>query len=92
MASAIKASRLSIRVDSKRKAIIARAAKQHGHTISDFVVENAFQMASELLTDEGKLSLNKKQLAHIFETLDQPPPRNLKAIRTLLTERTILDD
>src|SRR5438093_5545844 len=31
--SSNKESRLSIRVDPKRKAVIARAAKQHGHTI-----------------------------------------------------------
>ena len=39
--SSIKNGRLSIRVDPKRKAAIARAAKQHGQTISDFVLENA---------------------------------------------------
>ena len=51
--SSNKESRLSIRVDPERKAVIARAAKQHGHTISDFVLENAYQMATELLADEG---------------------------------------
>ena len=44
-----KESRLSIRVDPARKAVIARAAKQYGRTISDFVLENAYQMATELL-------------------------------------------
>src|SRR4051812_12085771 len=61
-----KESRLSIRVDPQRKAVIARAAKQHGHTISDFVLENAYQMATELLADEGTIALSKKQVAHIF--------------------------
>lgn len=90
-ASSTKESRLSIRVDSVRKAVIARAAKQHGDTISDFVLENAYQMATELLADEGKISLNKKQLAHIFETLDRPPAKSVAAVRKLLTERSILD-
>jgi uncharacterized protein (DUF1778 family) len=89
--SASKESRLSIRVDPRRKAVIARAAKQHGETLSDFVLENAYQMATELLADEGVLTLNKKQVAHIFETLDRPPPRSVTAIRKLLTERSILD-
>jgi len=73
--SANKESRLSIRVDPERKAVIARAAKQHGYTISDFVLENAYQMATELLADERKIVLTKKQVAHIFEVLDRPPPR-----------------
>lgn len=44
-----------------------------------------------LLTDEGKLTLTNKQVGHIFETLDRPPPESVAAIRKLLTERSILD-
>ena len=86
-----KESRLSIRVDAVRKAIIARAAKNRGDTISDFVLENAYQVATELLTDEGDILLNKKQVAHIFETLDHPPAQSVSAIRQLLTQRSLLD-
>lgn len=84
-------SRLSIRVDAARKAVIMRAAKQHGETLSDFVLENAYQVATELLADEGPISLTRKQLTHIFETLDNPPPTSVAAVRKLLTERSILD-
>jgi uncharacterized protein (DUF1778 family) len=84
-------SRLSIRVDSARKAIIARAAKRQGVTLSDFVLENAYQMATELLADEEAISLSRKQLAHIFETLDRPPATSVAAVRKLLSERLILD-
>ena len=84
-------SRLSIRVDAARKAVIARAARQQGETLSDFVLENAFQIATELLADEGPVSLTRKQVAHIFETLDNPPPSSVSAIRKLLTTRSILD-
>jgi len=86
-----KETRLSIRVDAARKAVIARAAKQHGDTISDFVLENAYQVAAELLADEGSISLSKKQVAHLFEVLDHPPAKSVAAVRKLLTERTILD-
>jgi uncharacterized protein (DUF1778 family) len=89
--SATKESRLSIRVDSKRKAVIARAARQHGHTISDFVLENAYRVAAELLADEGTITLSKKQVAHIFDVLDHPPAKSVAAVRKLLTERSILD-
>jgi uncharacterized protein (DUF1778 family) len=86
-----KESRLSIRVDAARKSVIARAAKQHGETLSDFVVENAYQVATELLADEGPISLNEKQIAHIFKTLDHPPAKSIAAVRKLLTGRSILD-
>jgi uncharacterized protein (DUF1778 family) len=84
-------SRLSIRVDAKRKAVIARAARQRGESLSDFVLDNAYQVATELLADEGLVSLNKKQVAQIFATLDRPPPRSVAALRKLLTEPSMLD-
>jgi uncharacterized protein (DUF1778 family) len=86
-----KESRLSIRVDPERKAVIARAAELHGRTISDFVLDNAYQVASELLVDEGTIVLSKKQVAHIFDVLDDPPDTSVAAVRKLLTERSILD-
>ena len=89
--TASKESRLSIRVDPVRKAVIARAAKRYGHTISEFVLENAYQVAAELLADEQPVSLTKKQLAHLFETLDNPPATRVAAVRKLLSERSILD-
>jgi uncharacterized protein (DUF1778 family) len=90
-ASSTRESRLSIRVDARRKAIIARAAKQNGDTLSDFVLENAYQVATELLADEEAISLSRKQLAHLFETLDRPPAKSVAAVRKLLSERSILD-
>jgi uncharacterized protein (DUF1778 family) len=86
-----KESRLSIRVDAARKAVIARAAKRQGNTLSDFVLDSAYETATELLADEEPISLSRKQVAHIFETLDHPPARNIAALRKLLSERSILD-
>ncbi len=90
--AASKESRLSIRIDPARKAVLLRAAETLGETLSSFVLENAYHVARELLADEGVVSINKKQLAHIFETLDHPPATNLVAIRKLLAERSILDE
>jgi uncharacterized protein (DUF1778 family) len=89
--SSNKESRSNIRVDPERKAVIARAAKLSGHTISDVVLDNAYQMATELLADEGTIVLSKKQVAHIFAVLDHPLAKSVAAARKLLTERSILD-
>lgn len=56
------------------------------------MLENAYQVATELLADEGPVSLTRKQLTHIYETLDNPPPASVAAVRKLLAERSILDD
>ena len=89
---AAKASRLSIRIDKERKAVISRAAKLHGHTISDFVPENVLQVATELLADEGTITFTKKQVAYIFAALENPSEANVAAVRSLLNERSVLDD
>ena len=84
-------SRLSIRVDAARKAVIARAAKRQGSTISEFVLENAYQVANVLLADEGPSLLTKKQVAYIFDVLDHPPAKSVAAVRKLLKEPSVLD-
>lgn len=89
--SAGKKGRLSIRVDPRRKAVITRAARLQGDSLSDFVVDTAYQLATELLTDECGVALNRKQIVHIFETLDRPPAKSVTAVRKLLTGRSILD-
>jgi uncharacterized protein (DUF1778 family) len=89
--TAVRESRLSIRVDLTRKEVIARAAESQGATISEFVLENAYQMANVLLADEGKLALSKKQVAHIFDVLDRPPAKSMAAVRKLLKEPSVLD-
>jgi uncharacterized protein (DUF1778 family) len=64
---------------------------QCGETLTEFVLENAYQVALELLADTDGISLSKKHVAHIFETLDRPPPASVAAVRKLLTGRSILD-
>jgi uncharacterized protein (DUF1778 family) len=86
-----KETRLSIRVDAAREAVIARAAERQGKSITDFVLDNAYQMASELLLDDGQASLSRKQVGHIFDVLDNPPSMSLVSIRKLLSEPSVFD-
>ena len=82
--SSNKESRLSIRVDAERKAVIARAAKQHGRTISDVVLENAYRMATELLADERTIAPSKKQVARILKYSITRPPRVSRPVASYL--------
>lgn len=63
-----------------------RAANQHCRTICDFILENAYQMPTELPADEGTIGLNKKQVAHLFEVLDHSPAKSVADVRKLLTD------
>jgi uncharacterized protein (DUF1778 family) len=83
--------RLSIRIDTNRKSVIAQAAKRQGATITDFVLDNAYRVASALLVDDGQLDLTKDQVAYVFDVLDNPPAKSVAAVRKLLTQPSVLD-
>jgi uncharacterized protein (DUF1778 family) len=82
--------RLNIRVSRERKALIAKAAEIERKNISDFVLENAILAAEALVADEANLTLNRKQWNKFLEALDAPP-RNIPALRRLLTGPSIFD-
>lgn len=84
--------RISMRVDPMRKAVIARAAQIQHTTISDFVLENAYQAASGIVADETSIVMNEKQFEHFCLMLDNPPPANLSKMKALLNKKTLLDD
>ena len=60
-------------------------------TMSEFVLENAYEIAKVLLADEGHIPLSKKQVAYIFEVLDHPLAKSVAAIRKLLKEPSVID-
>ena len=72
--------------------MIARAAQIGQTTITDFVVNQAFQAASQMVADETQLLMTPDQFKQFCRALDSPPARNLKAMRKLLTEPSVLDD
>ena len=84
--------RISMRVDPQRKAMIARAAKIQRTTISDFVLENAYQIASEIVADETTITMTEEQFEHICRVLDNPPKKNLAKMRKLLNTKTVFDE
>lgn len=84
--------RISMRVDPKRKAVIARAAKIQHTTISHFILENAYQVASGIVADETSITMTKEQFEHLCEVLDQPPKDSLSKMRKLLNTKTVFDE
>jgi uncharacterized protein (DUF1778 family) len=85
-----RARRLSIRISEDRKSLIAKAAKKERKNISDFVVENALSAAEAIVNDDANFSVNKKQWKSVVAALDAPP-RNIPALRELLTQPSVFD-
>lgn len=84
-----KETRISMRVDRERKAVIARAAKIQRTTISDFVIENAYRIASGIVADETSIVMTDAQFDHFCQMLDNPPPENIARMKKLLDKKTL---
>ena len=87
-----KETRLSVRITPAQKAMITRAARLRGTTVTDFVVRQAFEAASRLVAEETQLRMTPEQFKQFCRVLDAPPARNLKAMQKLLSEPSVLDE
>lgn len=81
-----------MRISPMQKAVIARAAKLRRTTITDFVIENAFDAASKAVAEETHFQMTPAQFKKFCRALDAPPAKNLQAILRLLNEPSVLDE
>ena len=86
-----KETRINVRITPEQKAVIARAARLRRTTISNFVIGNALQAASQVVAEETHLQLSPEQFKHFCRMLDAPPAKNLRAMQKLLSQPSVLD-
>ena len=89
---AAKETRISVRIKPAQKAIIARAARLRHITLTDFVLDNALQAASQLVPEEKHFEMTPEQFRRFCRALDAPPAKSLKAMQQLLNEPSVLDE
>lgn len=87
-----KETRINIRVSSYQKEVIAHAAKIKHTTVSDFVLENAYNAASQILSDEVNIAMPFDQFEAICQILDNPSKKNVDAFTRMLTKKSVLDE
>lgn len=90
--SNLKETRISVRIKPDQKALIARAARLRCETITEFVLENALRTANQLVGEEKHFEMTTEQFKRFCQALDSPPAKNLKAMRRLLNEPSVLDE
>jgi uncharacterized protein (DUF1778 family) len=88
--SALKANKVQLRLRPDQKALLVRAARVRQTTLSNFVLENACQAAEQVLADQVHFVLSPAQWEQFCAALDAPP-RELPALRKLLTEPSVFD-
>src|SRR5262245_7467934 len=86
-----KTTRLNVRVSEHQKAVIARADKLKHTSVSDFVLENAYLAASQVIDAETHITMPPEQWEAFCQALDEPPKR-IPALVKLLNEPSIFDE
>jgi uncharacterized protein (DUF1778 family) len=77
---------LSLRIDTRTRALIDRAAEVTGQTRTDFMVMSARERATEVLLNQTLFRLPEADWNAFVAILDNPPPANA-ALKKLLAEK-----
>src|SRR5262245_49959914 len=85
-----KASKIQLRLQASEKALIARAARLRQTTVSNFLREHAYQAAQQVLADQVHFALAPDRWRAFCQALDAPP-RNIPALKRLLTTQGVCD-
>ena len=83
--SAVRDTKVQLRMRPLQKDVIARAAGLKQTTITNFMVEQAFNAAQQILADQAHFYLSPEKWDEFCAALDAPP-RELPELRKLLTE------
>lgn len=74
-----------------QREVIARAAELKQTTITSFMVDHSFQAAQQILADQSHFYLSPEKWDEFCAALDAPP-KELPALRKLLTEPGVFDE
>ena len=86
-----KLTRLNIRVSEHEKDVITRAAGTLDTTVSSFVLQKAYAEAQAVLADQSHFRLPDMKWREFCKALDAPP-KDIPALRKLLTEPGVFDE
>ena len=78
---------INVRLPTKLRDLIDRAAAVVGKTRSDFILESARKHAVDVLLDQRLFSLDPKQYEEFLRVLDQAPEPNAR-LKQLLASRS----
>ena len=89
--SVLKETKVQLRMRPLQKDVIARAAELKQTTMTNFMVEHAFNAAQQILADQTHFYLSRDRWVEFCAALDAPP-RELPELRKLLTQPGVFDE
>lgn len=85
-----KETKVQLRMRPLQKDVIARAAELKQTTVTNFMVEQAFQAAQQILADQTHFYLTPEKWDEFCAALDAPP-REKPRLKRLLAEPGVFD-
>jgi len=83
--------KVQLRMRPLQKDVIARAAELKQTTMTNFMVEQAFNAAQQILADQAHFYLSPEKWEEFCAALDAPP-RDLPEFRKLLMQPSVFDE
>ncbi len=72
--------RMSLRIASKEKLLLMRAAAIEHTNLTEFVLRNVISAAKKVVDENDRLELNEKESLQALDLLDNPPKPNKKLL------------
>jgi uncharacterized protein (DUF1778 family) len=87
----LKETKVQLRLRRVQKDVIARAAEIKQTTLTNFMVEQSFEAAQQVLAEQRHFYLSPGKWDEFCAALDAPP-KDLPQLRKLLIEPSVFDE
>src|SRR2546423_1712302 len=88
--STLKATKVQLRLRPAQKVVLARAAELRQTSLSNFMLEHAYEAAQQVLAEQVDIVMPPAEWVAFCKALDAPP-REIPALKKLLTEASVFD-
>src|SRR5439155_22602 len=88
--SAVKTTKVQLRLRPVQKVVLARAAELRQTSLSNFMLEHAYEAAQQVLAEQVDIVMPPAEWDAFCKALDAPP-RQIPALKKLLTEASAFD-
>lgn len=78
--------RINLRTSAEAKAMIERAAALMGTTVSSFMLQNAYEAARRIVSEDNTLLMTQRDFEAFTSSLENPPEPKV-ALRELMARR-----
>lgn len=83
---ASESARINLRTSAEAKAMIERAAAMMGTTVSSFMLQNAYEAARRIVSENNTLMLTQRDFEAFTASIENPP-KPKAALRKLMARR-----